>query len=129
MLERSNSIRKLQVHCRLLRDELILTAGTIDIVDRNYARIIPLLDLRGFKDAVLSAEWFLSDQNLLGQINVSGTVNEGLYTDIHEFNVLNTTIDNFNREQMNRGRRYDMFSIVLDKWKTHRNEFKSYWFS
>jgi hypothetical protein len=80
-----------------------------------------LLDLQ---DAVLSAEWFLSDQNLLGQINVTGTVNEGLYTDIHEFNVLNTTIDSFNREQMNRGGRYAMFSIVLDKWKTHHNDFK-----
>lgn len=87
-----------------------------------------MLDLQGFKDAVLSAEWFLTDQNLLGQSNVTGTVNEGLYNDIHEFNVLNTTLDIFNRQQMNRGARYAMFSIVLDKWKTHRNEFESYSF-
>jgi hypothetical protein len=62
--------------------------------------IIPLLDLKAFKDAVLSAEWFLRDQNLLGQVEVSNT-QEGLYTNIHELDVLNTTIDTvstFNKE-------------------------------
>lgn len=36
MLERRNSIRKLQIHCGLLLNELILTAGIIDKVDRDY---------------------------------------------------------------------------------------------
>jgi Putative DNA-binding domain len=126
LLEKRNSIRKLQVHCRLLRSELIQTAEVIDTVDSNYIGIIPLLDLQSFKDAVSSAEWFLSEQNLLGQVNSNtATKVEGLYTKIHEFNVLNTTIDIFNKEQMNRPVRYTTFSRVWEKWKTDRNEFKS----
>jgi hypothetical protein len=81
--------------------------------------------MMSFRDAVLSAEWFLADQDLLGQVESTGTVVGGLYTDIHELNVLNTTIDVFNREQMSRVTKYNMFSQVLDKWKPHRNEFKN----
>jgi hypothetical protein len=125
LLERRNSIRKLQVHCSLLRNELILTADVICTVDDNYTGIIPLLDIQAFKDAVLSAEWFLSEQNLLGQVDSTVTVIGGLYKDIHELNTLNTTIDIFNKEQMNRGARYSMSRSVLDKWKTHRIEFKN----
>ena len=95
LLERRNNIRKLQVHCSLLRNELILTAHVIDTVD-NYTGIIPLLDLQAFKDAVLSAEWFLSEQNLLGHVSSTGTITGGLYNDIHELNILNTTIDVLN---------------------------------
>jgi hypothetical protein len=50
----------------LLSFKLILTAQVIDTVDNNYTGIIPLLDLQAFKDAVLSPEWFLSKQNILG---------------------------------------------------------------
>jgi schlafen family protein len=71
-LERRNSVRKLQVHCRLLRSQLIQTAQVIDGVNREYTDIIPPLDLQPFKDAVSSAEWFLSEQNLLGQVNTTG---------------------------------------------------------
>jgi hypothetical protein len=123
-LERRNSVRKLQVHCRLLRSQLIQTAQVIDGVNREYTDIIPPLDLQPFKDAVSSAEWFLSEQNLLGQVNTTGPTVGGLYTNLHEFNALNTTIDIFNNEQMNRGGRYAAFSTVFDRWKTDRNEFK-----
>ena len=44
-LERRNSVRKLQVHCKLLRSELIQTAEVIDRVNREYIGIIPSLDL------------------------------------------------------------------------------------
>ncbi len=125
LFERRNSIRKLQVHCILLRNELILTAQVIDTVDSNYTGIIPLLDLQAFKDATLSAEWFLREQNLLGDVSITGTITGGLYNNIHELNILNTTIDVINKEQMNRGGRYTNFSLVLDKWKPHRNEFKN----
>lgn len=124
LLERRNSVRKLQVHCILLRNELILTAHEIDTVDSNYTGIIPLLDLQAFKDAVSSAEWFLSEQNLLGHVSSTGSITGGLYNNIHELNILNTTIDVLNKEQMNRGVRYTNFKIVLDKWKPYRNEFK-----
>jgi schlafen family protein len=126
LLERRNSIRRLQVHCSLLRNELILTAGVIDTVkDNTYLGIIPLLDLQSFKEAVLSAEWYLSEQNLLGQVDsITGAVVGGLYSNTHELNILNTTIEAFNKEQMNRGSRYTIFGPTLDKWKPHRIEFK-----
>jgi hypothetical protein len=123
-LERRNSVRKLQVHCKILRSELIQTAEVIDRVDREYTGIIPPLDLQPFRDAVSSAEWFLNEQDLLGQVNTTGPTVGGLYTNLHEFNALNTTIDIFNNEQMNRGGRYAAFSIVFDRWKTERKEFK-----
>lgn len=44
-LERRNSVRNLQVHCKLLRNELIQTAKVIDTIDSNYTGIIPQLDL------------------------------------------------------------------------------------
>jgi hypothetical protein len=119
-----NSVRKLQVHCSLLRSELILTAGEINTIDNNYTGIIPLLDLQAFRDAALSAEWFLSKQNLMGSVDSTGSTTGGLYTNIQELNILNTTIDCFNKEQMNRGGRYTSFGQVLNKWKPHRNEFK-----
>jgi len=125
LIERRNSINKLRVHCSLLRHELISTTQIVDTVDNSYTGIIPLLDLHAFKDAVLSAEWFLSEQHLLGDIDSTGkTITGGLYNNIHELNILNTTIDGFNKEQMNRAARYAIFSLVLDKWKPHRNEFK-----
>jgi hypothetical protein len=120
-----DNVRKLQVHCSLLRSELILITHEIDKVDNNYTGIIPLLDLQAFRDASLSAEWFLSEQNLLGSVDRTGTTTGGLYTNIHELNILSTTIDCFNKEQMNRGGRYTSFGQVLDKLKPHRNEFKS----
>ena len=125
LLEMRDNVRRLQVHCSLLRSELILIAHEIDKVDNNYTGIIPLLDLQAFRDASLSAEWFLSEQNLLGSVDRTGTTTGGLYTNIHELNILSTTIDCFNKEQMNRGGRYTSFGQVLDKWKPHRNEFKS----
>jgi hypothetical protein len=84
-----------------------------------------LLDLQAFKDAGLSAEWFLREQNLLGDVSNTGTITGGLYNNIHELNILNTTIDVINKEQMNRGGRYTNFRIILDKWKPYRNEFKN----
>jgi hypothetical protein len=124
LIERRNSIKKLRVHCSLLRHELISTTQIIDTIDNRYTGVIPLLDLDAFKDALLSAEWFLSEQNLMGDIDSTGTtMTGGLYNNIHELNILNTTIDGFNKEQMNRGARYSIFSLVLDKWKPHRNEF------
>jgi hypothetical protein len=126
LLQRRNSIRRLQVHCSLLRNELILTAGVIDTVkDNSYLGIIPFLDLQAFKEAVLSADWYLSEQNLLGRVDSStGAVVGGLYNNIHELNILNTTIEAFNKKQMNRGSRYTIFQPTLDKWKPHRFEFK-----
>ena len=125
LIERRNSINRLRVHCSLLRHELISITQIVDTVDNSYTGIIPLLDLHAFKDAVLSAEWFLSEQHLLGDIDSTGkTITGGLYNNIHELNILNTTIDGFNKEQMNRAARYAIFSLVLDKWKPHRNEFK-----
>ena len=91
-------------------------------VNREYTGIIPPLDLQSFKNAVSSAEWFLSEKGLFGQVNTGSTVG-GLYTNFHEFNILNTTIHIFNNEQMNRGGRYAAFSQVFDKWKTGRIEF------
>ena len=123
--ERRNSVRKLQVHCSILRNELILTAQEVDTIDINYTGIIPNLDLQSFRDACSSAEWFLNDQNLLGQVDGTGTVIGGLYNNIHELKILNTTIDTFNKEQFNRGGRYASFDLVLQKWKPHRNEFKN----
>jgi hypothetical protein len=125
LLERRNTIRKLQVHCRLLRNELLFTAQVIDTVDDNYIGIIPLLDLQAFTGAVLSAEWFLSEQNLLGGVDSIGTVIGGLYNDIYELNILNTTLDILNKEQMNRSVRYKMSKTVLDKWRPHRKEFNN----
>lgn len=125
LLERRNSIKKLQVYSNLLRNEIILMAQVIDVVDNNYTGIILLFDLQAFKDAALSAEWFLSEQNLLGKVHGSGTTIGGLYIDMHELNVLNTTIAGFNNEQMNRGNRYSSFEPVLAKWKSHRIEFKN----
>jgi Schlafen, AlbA_2 len=125
LLERRNSVRKLRSHCSLLRNELILTSEVISTVDENYLGIIPLLDLNAFKDAVLSAEWFLSDQDILGQVNLSGSTIGGMYVNLQELNVLNTTIDVLNKEQMNRPVRYQMSKPVLDKWKDNRNEFKN----
>ena len=122
-LERRNSVRNLQVHCKLLRNEIIQTAKVIDTIDSNYTGIIPQLDLQSFKSAVSSAEWFLSERGILGQVNTTGPTVEGLYTNLHELNALKTTIDIFNNEQMNRPGRYTAFCTVFDKWKTHRNEF------
>lgn len=123
LLERRNSILKLQSHSSLLRSELILTSEVISTIN-EYLGTIPLLDLKAFKDAVLSAEWFLRDQNLLGQVEVSNTQG-GLYTNIHELDVLNTTIDILNKEQMNRYSRFQMSKPVLDKWKSNRIEFRN----
>lgn len=125
LIERHNSLRKLRIHCSLLRNELIRISDIIHTVDNSYTGIIPLLDLQAFKDAGLSAEWFLREQNLLGDIDSTGKITGGLYNNIHELNILNTTIDVFNREQMNRGGRYTYFSVVFDKWKPYRNEFKN----
>jgi hypothetical protein len=126
LLEKRSSIRRLQVHSSLLRSELILAAEVIETVDNNYTGIIPLLDLQAFKDAVLSAEWFLSEQNLLGSVDSNtGSTTGGLYVNIHELNILNTTIDCFNKEQFNRGVRYTSFMPTLEKWKLHRGEFKN----
>ena len=113
LLERRNSIRKLQVYSMLLRNEL--TAQVIDTVDGNFTGIIPLLDLESFKDVSLSAEWFLREQNLLGDVENTGNITFGLYNNIHELN----------KEQMNRSVRYTRFKLVLDKWKPHHVEFKN----
>jgi hypothetical protein len=123
ILERRNNILKLQSHCRLLRNELLLTAAEIKKVKEDYLGIISQLDLNAFKDAVLSAEWFLRDQNLLGEVRSSDSTSGGLYTNIQELNILNTTIDILNREQMNRPARYQMSKAVLDKWKNDQNWF------
>ena len=61
MIERRNSVRKLQAHCKLLCNELKQTAEVIDTVNREYTGIIPPLDLQSFKDPVASAEWFLNE--------------------------------------------------------------------
>ena len=97
----------------LLRNEL--TAQVIDTVDGNFTGIIPLLDLESFKDVSLSAEWFLREQNLLGDVENTGNITFGLYNNIHELN----------KEQMNRSVRYTRFKLVLDKWKPHHVEFKN----
>jgi hypothetical protein len=80
-------------------NELILTAQVIDTVDSNYTGIIPLLDLEACRDAALSAEWFLREQNLLGDVSSTGTITSGLYNNIHELNILNTTIDVINNNK------------------------------
>jgi Putative DNA-binding domain len=125
LIEMRKQVQKLQVHSSLLRSELILTAQVIDTVDSNYTGIIPLLDLQTFTDSCLSADWFLSEQNLLGRVDSTGTTIRGLYVNIHELNILNTTIDIVNREQMNRGGRYPNFAAALDKWKPHSGDFKN----
>jgi hypothetical protein len=125
LIEMRNQVHSLQVHSSLLRSQLILTAHAIDTVDINYTGIIPVLDLQTFTDSCLSADWFLSEQNLLGRVDSTGTTIGGLYVDIHELNILNTTIDIFNKEQMNRGGRYTSFAAFLEKWKPHRIEFKN----
>lgn len=97
---------------------------------RGWATFLVIKGLSGLlkrasRNASLSAEWFLSDQDLLGSVDSTGTTTGGLYINIHVLNILDTTIDCFNKEQMNRGGRYTSFGLVLDKWKPHRNEFKS----
>lgn len=63
------------------------------------------------------------------KINLSlfskGTIEGGVYTNIDEINIFNTTIDCFNKEQqMDRGERYSSFGEVWMNGNPHRNELK-----
>jgi hypothetical protein len=123
LLERRHNILKLQSHCRLLRNELILIAETIPSVDEGYIGIIPQLDLGAFKDAIISAEWFLHDENILGEVNIDSYIG-GVYTNLQELNTLTTTIDIINKGELNRSVRYQHCKLVLDRWKANHNHFK-----
>jgi hypothetical protein len=90
-------------------------------VKEDYLGIIPQLDL----NAVLSAEWFFCDQNLLGEVRSSDSTSGGVYTNIQELNILSTTIDILIKEQMNRPARYQVSKAVLDKWINDQNWFNS----
>jgi hypothetical protein len=124
-LERRHTVLKLQSHCSLLRSELIQISEVITTIDESYLGVIPALDLNAFKDAVLSAEWFLRDENILGQVNI-GNSTGGVYTNIQELNVLSTTINILNKGEMNRASRYQHSKQILDKWKDYRTDFKNF---
>jgi len=123
LLERRHIILKLQSHCRLLRNDLILMAETLPSVDEGYIGIIPQLDLGAFKDAVVSAEWFLRDENILGEVNIDSYIG-GVYTNLQELNALTTTIDIINKGELNRSVRYQQCKLVLERWKVNHNHFK-----
>ncbi|NOJ27124.1 MAG: hypothetical protein DA330_03840 [Nitrososphaera sp.] len=112
--QRKAEVEKLRVAIKLVRESLLHTANEIKIIDiRNHVKV-PAIDLVFLRDAAISAEWFLMENKIFGEVGERGGYTEGITSTIYKLDRLNTYIQAWNLEYAENTRR--MLLSDLREW-------------
>lgn len=103
--QKKAEVEKLRVVVKLVRESLLHTANEIKDVDiRNHIKV-PVIDLAFLRDAAISAEWFLIENKIFGEVGERGEYTEGITSTIYKLDKLNTYIEAWNIEYAENTRR------------------------
>ncbi len=95
--ERRSSVERLRVTSILLKESLLHVESDVKFVGRDWTPIAPL-DLTFIRNAAISCEWFLIENNLFGGHKGQG-VETGLHYVLHNLDLLNTYIVGYNQSR------------------------------
>lgn len=98
-LEQRSSIEKLRVASGLVKESLMFTSEGIQANATNYlskTKISPV-DLTLLRNAVLSGEWFLTENDLLGKHTSQNQYTGGINAVLYNIELMNTYIKAYNQ--------------------------------
>jgi hypothetical protein len=99
MAAKVNDIERLRVTANLLKESLINTSNRIhDIQPNDVTAKIPPINLNFIRNSVLSTEWFFKQNNLYGGHISSDYSVGGVHSFLYDLELLNISIDAYNRE-------------------------------
>lgn len=81
------------------------TSSAISAVTWDSVMKVAPIDLVFIKNAIISSESFLRENNLLGEHTGQSSYTEGFNAILHQLQTMNTYIDAYNREITSNGRR------------------------
>lgn len=116
--KKKTEVEKLRVAIKLVKESLLHTSHEIKIADvRNHIKV-PAIDLVFLRDAAISAEWFLMENKIFGEVGERGGYTEGITSTIYQLDWLNTYIQAWNLEYVENTRR--MLIDKLEEWIPER---------
>jgi hypothetical protein len=98
-LARREVIDRLRTSTEYTRDAFIQVSRAIGQADHNTTAKLPPLDLTYMKNAILTSDWFLKENNLFGKLLPSSGSQSGIITTLHNLEEMNTLIQAFNLER------------------------------
>ena len=123
-VERLQSVEKLMVTVGLVKESLMHTSGDIHSTSppTGTMRIVSI-DLSFLRNAVLSCEWFLIENDLLGHHTSQSGYTEGVNSILYKLERLNNYIHAFNQENNEKVR--DQLTSQLFSWSYGSSEVES----
>ncbi len=118
LIENRGSVERLRVATSLLKESLLHVSDDLGNIGASFRPKIAPLDLTFIRSAVLSSEWFLIENDLLGK-HIPQGLRVGINSVLHDLDTLNTYINAYNnRPELEKFG----FEGFFDGWKTGRND-------
>lgn len=96
--QRKTDVEVLLTATKFLKESFLHTVNGIQYIDTSNQVKVPPLELSTIRGAVVSAQWFIVENNIFGQVGERGGYTEGLTSTIYILERLNTYIHACNLE-------------------------------
>jgi len=93
--EQQKNLENLRTACGLVKESFRHILREIHSVEPKSTMKIPLLDLTFLRNAVLSCEWFLKENNLWGEHTSQSSYTHGINSLLHDLDLLNIYIKSY----------------------------------
>jgi hypothetical protein len=94
-LDKISSVERLHAATNLFKESFLHTADDLQNATGNWQQKVGILDLTFIKNAIISAQWFLEENDLLGK-KVMNSCTVGFNSKLYELERLNSYIRFFN---------------------------------
>lgn len=123
-LERRNNVQRLRVVTNFVKESFRSAIEKIEYINTKSIIKIPPIDLRILKDTLISTEWFLSENGLMGGHIGPHSEFRGVYARLSDLELLNLYIEEFN--SADEPKRTQIHNDLTERqyWHTESNPYK-----
>jgi len=116
-LDRIANVEALEVITTLVKTELVdLRTKALKYQTPPY---LAPIEVASFRDAAVNCRWLMVERNLMDENMGDGPSHkEGFFSTIRHIQMLNSSIERYNFEEMNAGGRKDIFEQYHRNWTT-----------